>query len=366
MFGFTPFAQAPFAALGVGYDIALSENVTVDNAQTITAQFLASFTDNITSDNAQTILAQFAASQTENVNIADVIAGGISTSVSITEPTTLDSVQSILAQFNLSITEAWGQTPYSVSQNPLTFAGFAMAGSPFAGNFNTNGFLENPSYVVQVNLLSSITENSNLANTQLITAQYLSSIVENSTLEDVPTILAQFSASIAENFDPADIATTTHQFVASIAENTTAADVVQLVAIYALAITENVNPASVQTILAQFQTSVTEAVTLADSSAQQSAFLQTITEAISLLDSQFPRGWFTIDDSQNANWGYRQQTFTDIANFGGTPFASLSFAGYAVVSGNVPDPIIPDANANWTQINNSQTEGWVEINNFQG
>lgn len=365
MFGFTSFAQAPFAALGVGYDLALSEGITVDNAQTITAQFLASFTDNITSDNAQTILAQFAASQTENVNIADVFVGGISTSVSITEPTTLDSVQSILAQFNLSITEAWGQTPYSVPQNPLTFAGFAMAGSPFAGNFNTNGFLENPSYVVQVNLLNSIIENSNIADTPSITAQYLTSIVENSTLDNAQTILAQFSASIAENFNPADGLAAITQFSVNIAENTTVAEAIQIVAIYALAITENVAPASVQTILAQFQTSITEAVTLADSSTQQSNFLQTIAEAITLLDSQFPRGWFTIDDSQNANWEFRQQTFTDIANFGGTPFASLSFAGYAIVSGNVPNPIVPDTNANWTQINNSQTQGWTEINNSQ-
>jgi hypothetical protein len=130
-------------------------------------------------------------------------------------------------------------------------------------------------------------------------------------------------------------------------------------------IVENTNPASIELVAAQFQNSITEAVTLADSSTQQSNFLQTITEAIALLDSQFPRGWYTINDNQDANWGFRQQTFTDIANFGGTPFASLSFAGYAVVSGNVPSPIVPDTNANWVQINNSQTDGWVEINNSQ-
>ena len=132
------------------------------------------------------------------------------------------------------------------------------------------------------------------------------------------------------------------------------------------ALLAEIHSASVELVAAQFQNSIVENLNSADSSTQQSNFLQTITEAVSLLDSQFPRGWFTIDDSQNANWGFRQQTFTDIANFGGTPFASLSFAGYATVSGNVPDPIVPDTNANWVQINNSQTEGWVEINNFQG
>jgi hypothetical protein len=48
------------------------------------------------------------------------------------------------------------------------------------------------------------------------------------------------------------------------------------------------------------------------------------------------------------------------------PFASIPFAGYVVISGNVPVPIVPDTNANWTQINNIQTSSWVEIDNFQG
>ena len=73
MFGFTSFAQAPFAALGVGYDLALSENVTIDNAQTITAQFLASFTDNITVDDSSTQSSAFLQFVTENSDLADLL-----------------------------------------------------------------------------------------------------------------------------------------------------------------------------------------------------------------------------------------------------------------------------------------------------
>ena len=214
--------------------------------------------------------------------------------------------------FTTSIVEAWGQTPYSVPQNPLTFAGFAMAGSPFAGNFNTNGYLENPSYVVQANLLDSITENTAIAETETITAQYPLSITETTNIAETETIVAQFLESITEAVTSADSSTQISTFLESLTEATTITEIDTLVAGFVESIIENLTIDNTQTITAQFAQAIAEAVTMADLSTQQSAFLESIVEAFVMLDSLIARGWIKINDNHGQNPGW-----TQINNFQG-------------------------------------------------
>jgi hypothetical protein len=217
MFGFTPFAKAPFAALGVGYVVSLSENITVNNAQTITAQFAASQTENVGIADVRTILANLNITRTENTNISDIISGGISSSVSIIEPTTLNNAQSILAQFNFSITEAWGQTPYSVSEK-ASFATFSFGGAPIAGSLDTNGYNENPKYIVTASSLRAITENLAIQDIPAIAAQFINNIIENLTSNDSSTQTSAFLQTITERVSTLDTPSAVANFIQSIVE----------------------------------------------------------------------------------------------------------------------------------------------------
>jgi hypothetical protein len=272
--------------------------------------------------------------------------------------------------YDISIVEAWGQTPYSVPQQP-SISAFAMAGSPFAGNFNTVGFLENPSYVVQVNLLDSITENATITETETITAQYPLSVAENTTVLDTLTITAQFLESLNENFGVADFSTQTSAFIESLTEATTIAEVDTIIAGFVESIVEPTTLDNTQSITAQFVEIIAEAITVADSSTQQSNFLDSIVEAFTILDSQFPRGWIRIDDSETANWGFRYQNINEIGGFATSTFAGAPFAGYLNFSGIVPSPIVPDTNSAWTLINDTENANWnfrnqtiIEIGGF--
>ena len=366
MFGLTPFAKVSFAAIGVAFVVATTEDVSAADSQVFNAQYAVSIAEASTINNADSEQDAFFEGITENITLADVEAASIQFQFIVTEPITSAESESITAQFNATIIEAWGQTPYSVLQNPLTFAGFAMAGSPFAGNFNTNGYLENPSYVVQANLLDSIIENVNLADTRSITAQYLTSIAENSNLADTPTITAQFLESITEAVTSADSSTQISTFLESLTEATTITEIDTLVAGFVESIVEPATLNNSQSITAQFVEIIAEAITVADSSTQQSNFLNSIVETFTILDSQFPRGWIRIDDSENAGWGYRNQVINEVATFAGFTFGGVPFAGYLSFTGIVPNPIIDVNTPNWTPIDNSETNNWQVINDTQG
>ena len=366
MFGLTPFAKVSFAAIGVAFVVATTEDVSAADSQVFNAQYAVSIAETSTINNADSERDAFFEGITENITLADVEAASIQFQFIVTEPITSAESESITAQFNATIIEAWGQTPYSVLQNPLTFAGFAMAGSPFAGNFNTNGYLENPSYVVQANLLDSITENTAIAETETITAQYLLSITETTNIAETETIVAQFLESLTENFGIDDFSTQISSFLESLTEATTVTEIDTIIAGFVESIIENLTIDNTQTITAQFAQSVAEAISLADSNTQQSNFLQTIKEAIVILDSQFVAGWVKINDSENAGWGYRNQAINEVATFAGFTFGGVPFAGYLSFTGTVPNPIIDVNTPNWTPIDNSEANNWQVINDTQG
>jgi hypothetical protein len=365
MFGITPFAKVSFAAIGVAFAVATTENVGVADSQVFNAQYAESITESISQIfDVQSEQDNFFEGIVETLTSADTEAASIQFQFSIAEPTTSAESESISAQFKETIVEAWGQTPYSVPQQP-SISAFAMAGSPFAGSFNTVGFLENPSYVVQVNLLDSITENSNQLDTPTITAQYPLSVAENTTVLDTPTITAQFLESLNENFGIADFSTQTSAFIESLTEATTIAEIDTIVAGFIESIVEPTTLNNSQSITAQFVEIIAEAITVADSSTQQSNFLNSIVETFIILDSQFVAGWIKINDNQNAGWGYRNQIINEIGGFATCTFGGVPFAGYLSFSGIVPNPILDQNTPNWAGISNNQTTNWVLINNTQ-
>ena len=366
MFGLTPFAKVSFAAIGVAFVVATTEDVSAADSQVFNAQYAVSIAETSTINNADSERDAFFEGITENITLADVEAASIQFQFIVTEPITSAESESITAQFNATIIEAWGQTPYSVLQNPLTFAGFAMAGSPFAGNFNTNGYLENPSYVVQANLLDSITENTAIAETETITAQYPLSITETTNIAETETIVAQFLESITESVTSADSSTQISTFLESLIEATTITEIDTIIAGFVESIVEPATLNNSQSITAQFVEIIAEAITVADSSTQQSNFLNSIVETFTILDSQFPRGWIRIDDSETANWGFRNQNINEIGGFATSTFAGTPFAGYLSFTGTVPNPIIDVNTPNWTPIDNSEANNWQVINDTQG
>lgn len=344
MFGITPFAKVSFAAIGVAFVVATTEDIGIADSSTQSSAFLES--------------------QTENITLADTEAASIQFQFNVTEPITSAESEAITAQFSATIVEAWGQTPYSVPQQP-SIASFAMAGSPFAGSFNTVGFLENPSYIVQANLLDSITENATITETETITAQFPLSIAENTTVLDTPTITAQFLESLNENFGIADFSTQTSSFIESLTEATTIAEVETIIAGFVESIVEPTTLNNSQSITAQFVEIIAEAITVVDSSTQQSNFLDSIVEAFTILDSQITSGWIRIDDSETANWGFRNQIINEIGGFATCTFGGTPFAGYLSFSGIVPNPILDQNTPSWAGISNNQTTNWVLINNTQ-
>ena len=418
MFGITPFAKVSFAAIGVAFVVATTEDVGVADSQVFAAQYAESITETITQifdvqseqDNffegivetltsadsstqtstflesqtenvtqadsstqqssflesqtentsiadSSTQSSAFLQSQTENITLADTEAASIQFQFTVTEPITSAESESISAQFSATIVEAWGQTPYSVPQQP-SIASFAMAGSPFAGSFNTVGFLENPSYIVQANLLDSITENTTITETETITAQFPLSIAENTTVLDTPTITAQFLESLNENFGIADFSTQTSSFIESLTEATTIAEVETIIAGFVESIVEPTTLNNSQSITAQFVEIIAEAITVVDSSTQQSNFLDSIVEAFTILDSQITSGWIRIDDSETANWGFRNQIINEIGGFATSTFAGTPFAGDLNFSKVVPNPIIDVNIPNWATINNTENASW--------
>jgi len=418
MFGIAPFAKVSFAAIGVAFVVATTEDVGVADSQVFNAQYVASVTETITQifdvqseqDNffegiveiltsadlstqtstflesqtenvtqadsstqqssflesqtentsiadSSTQSSAFLQSQTENITLADTEAASIQFQFNVTEPITSAESDSISAQFSATIVEAWGQTPYTIVQQP-SISAFAIAGSPFAGNFNSIGFLENPSYVVQANLLDSITENATITETETITAQFPLSIAENTTVLDTPTITAQFLESLNENFGIADFSTQTSAFIESLTEATTIAEVETIIAGFVESIVEPTTLNNSQSITAQFVEIIAEAITVADSSTQQSNFLDSIVEAFTILDSQITSGWIRIDDSETANWGFRNQIINEIGGFATSTFAGTPFAGDLNFSKVVPNPIIDVNIPNWATINNTENASW--------
>jgi hypothetical protein len=318
MFGITPFAKVSFAAIGVAFAVATTENVNAADSQVVNAQFLES--------------------QTENITLADTEAASIQFQFTVTEPITSAEAESISAQFSATIVEAWGQTPYSVPQQP-SIASFAMAGSPFAGSFNTVGFLENPSYVIQSSLLNSITENYN-SNTVLTTisqlnqsiveawgqtpysvpqqpsiaafamagspfagnfntngylenpsyinqAVLLTSLKENIDIVDIPKLTAQFPFSITEPIIVNDSRATTAQFLSTLIENSGFSTTLNISGDFGFNISELINLNDKSTQISQFFQSLVETLKPIDAPTASANYLQSITETLNLSDQGY-------------------------------------------------------------------------------
>lgn len=371
MFGLSAFAQRPFATLvGSVYALSQLENVNLADSQVFNAQYVESITESISQlFDVQSEQDNFFEGIVETLTSTDTEAASIQFQFTVTEPITNAESESITAQFKETIVEAWGQTPYSVPQQP-SISAFAMAGSPFAGNFNTNGYLENPSYVVQANLLDSISENSNQLDTPSITAQFPLNIAENTTILNIQTITAQFLESLNENFNIADFNTQSSAFIENLTEATTIAEVETNIVGFLESIVEPITLDNSQSITAQFLEIIAQAVTIADSSTQQRNSLDGIIEAFTILDSQFVAGWIKINDSETPNWGVRNQIINEVATFAGFTFGGAPFAGYLTFSATVPNPIIDTNIPNWTLIDDSQgsapVTNWTLIDDSQG
>ena len=342
MFGINPYSKAPFIALGAVFSNTISEAIGqtrnfipqdpgiatlsmaggpfagsfstvlyLDNpSYVVQSNLLNAINENINVTENYIAIPQFLTSLNEAITFADSSLQSSQFISNIEEPITVTEIKSSTLAISFSIVEAWGQTPYSVSQKP-SIASFAMAGSPFAGNFDTTGYLENPQYIVSTNAFRSVTENVTITDTQTVLSTFLNSIAENINLNDSIAQISTFSVSLTEP--------------------STVDDVRVMNAGFAVNLNENSNLANAQSIAAQFVGAVFENINLNDNSTQTSQFLDNITEAFTILDSQFVTGWIKINDNQTVVWN-----------------------------------MVNNSNsASWNTIDNSEATSWELVNNLQ-
>jgi len=365
MYGGEAFAQLAFDGLWTSYAATLSENSTILDLSTQQSAYI----DNITEStiNLNDIFSEqdnFFEGIVESLIVSDIETASAIFNLSVSEATTIGQAQTITAAFIESITEAWGQTPYSVTEL-ADFGGMAFGASPIAGGLTASGFLPNPTYTVQTNYLDTIAENSVLsdsetisagyaeqitesfqvANNQTITAQFLEAIVETTNVNDANSIIANFVESIAENLIPADLATATQGFY--------------------IVISENAGVASTQLIQANFSESIAENTNLADFSTQQSTFLEYIAENVVLGDNACVIGWFKINDSQTANWGTQPVVINEVAVFGGATFGGVPFAGNMYTTEQSTYPVGYSPTIVWAQVNTNENSNWTVVDNTQ-
>jgi len=365
MYGGEAFAQLAFDGLWTSYAATLSENSTILDLSTQQSAYI----DNITEStiNLNDIFSEqdnFFEGVVESLIVSDIETASAIFNLSVSEATTIGQAQTITAAFIESITEAWGQTPYSVTEL-ADFGGMAFGASPIAGGLTASGFLPNPTYTVQTNYLDTIAENSVLsdsetisagyaeqitesfqvANNQTITAQFLEAIVETTNVNDANSIIANFVESIAENLIPADLATATQGFY--------------------IVISENAGVASTQLIQANFSESIAENTNLTDFSTQQSTFLESIVENIGILDNACVFGWFSINDIQSPQWGGVSIVIEEIAVFGGATFGGIDYAGSMKRTRNESIPVGVTPTVVWNNVNTNESPNWTVIDNTQ-
>jgi hypothetical protein len=342
VFGINPYSKSPFIALGAVFSNTISEDIGqtrnfipqnpgiatlsiaggpfsgsfstvlyLDNpSYVVQSNLLNAINENINVTENYIDISQFLTSLNEAITFADSSAQSSQFISNIVEPITVIEIKSNTLTTSFSIVEAWGQTPYSVLQKP-SIASFAIAGSPFSGNFNTTGYLENPQYIVSTNASRSVTENVTITDTQTVLSTFLNSITENINSNDSSAQISTFSVSLTEP--------------------NTVDDVRVMNAGFAVNLNENSNLANAQSIAVQFVGVVFENVNLNDASTQTSQFFNNITEAFTILDSQFVTGWIKINDNQTVVWN-----------------------------------MVNNSNsANWNTIDNSEATSWELVNNHQ-
>jgi hypothetical protein len=75
-----------------------------------------------------------------------------------------------------------------------------------------------------------------------------------------------------------------------------------------------------------------ESYSLTDAEAGSANFAGVVSDLITIYESLFTRGWITINDGQNPNWGF-------------------------IVTANA---------GSWTMINNTANTSWINVNDYQG
>ena len=291
MFGINPYSKSPFIALGAVFSNTVSEAIGQTPYSVLQKPSIASFaiagspfsgdfnTTGYLDNPSYVVQSNLLNAINENINVTEIKSNTVATS--------------------FSIVEAWGQTPYSVPQNP-GIASFAIAGSPFSGNFNTTGYLENPQYIVQSDLLNAINENTNItenniaisqflnslnetvtfADSRAQSGQFISNIVEPITVTENNIAISQFLNSITENTNLNDSSAQISTFSVSLTEPNTVDDVRVINAVFAVNLNENSNLANAQSIAVQFVGVVFENINISNINTINAAYVQFITENI--------------------------------------------------------------------------------------
>lgn len=157
----------------------------------------------------------------------------------------------------------------------------------------------------QVQFNSFAVEPFSTQNTQAAQVNFNSTAVEDSELLDEAfTSNNTFNSATTENsiLDNTQ-ATANGIFNSAVVEPATLAESEIGVAIFAGVITEDAVYDDSQTAQVNFNSIILENSTILDIPiSQNSVFSSSIVENLVIVDGQIPRGWFKINDTQDANW----------------------------------------------------------------
>ena len=249
MYGLNPYSQSPYAAIGTVYAASVSETIIAEtDSEVVVATFitaitetisamadlpaytaLAAITENLTSNDINAATGNFVGSVLESITSADiptVIANFIS---AISESNTLNDI--VISGWNVAITEniglsdsstGFGTFVFAVVENISSFTDVSIQAASYpvsiieAISSISDSSLGLPTYAVSVN------EGSTIANTQI--GGWNVSVVENSTIVDNKTVVAAFVSSVSENINNVDLPSVIASFTSSINERVTVID----------------------------------------------------------------------------------------------------------------------------------------------
>jgi hypothetical protein len=177
---------------------------------------------------------------------------------------------------------------------------------------------------------------------------------------DIGSISAQYINAITETLTSSEAEHITAQFAGSITEALTSLESSIIGSAYTFTTNENTGITEAYVASATLYAALIETFTSTDTPKINANFVVFENEAMALMESLNVHGWVKIYSARNANWNNVEVvTYTHQAAMmlGGSPFAVAPFAALSDNRGTVKAP--------WYTIQNTQNANWSDIPDAQ-
>jgi len=388
------FAGLPFAASGFA-DVGVIELRNADAS--VVVVFNSSINELITLNDTPSTNVNFVSNTTEVSTLNDSIAVVTSFVSSSTENTRIVDAPSTVNAFSSSIVEDIG-----INLNGIPAAN-SFAGSPFAAS----GFADTtiirypiPEAIATAFFVSSISENSRLNDSNLLSTTYSGVVTEANRLNDPSTTVTAFMARAIEAANLNDLPISGLSNVVNVTENINInLDGVAAPATFAglpfgvSSFAGNTVPTSStnsQTVLTIFSGNANEGMGLNESSFGPQIYGDLVKEPFNLNDLLIPAATFNFNaaelltladvnpvvtaflsaiieninaDNSQFNGVLYVSSVSEILTFQDVIASIKTFNTTAIESITIDELLL---SAGWVKINNNQVVTWIPVDNYQG